>query len=80
MKRTTFFLAAMFCLMSVSAYASLMDESFVVETSENDATDSLNRIAGTLDKGFISDEHAYRSEHHGPAGPFATHEDAYDVS
>ncbi len=58
----------------------LMDERFVVETSDEDATDSLNRVAGTIDAGFASEDSTYHSVHHGRSGPFATHEDAYDVS
>ena len=80
MKKTIFIAVAVFCFISAPAYSSLMDETFVVETSENDATDSLNRVAGTIDKGFISDDETYHSVHHGRSGPFATHEDAYDVS
>ena len=55
-------------------------EDFVVETSEDDATDSLNRISGTIDKGFAPEGSTYHSVHHGRSGPFTTHEDAYGVS
>ena len=58
----------------------LMDESFVIETSDDDAMDSLNRVAGMPDTGFASKESTYKSVRHGRSGPFATHEDAYDVS
>ncbi len=91
MKKKVFISITVLCFISTSAFSServksesvgvsLMDESFVVETSEEDATDSLNRVAGTIDKGFISSDSSYRSAHHGRSGPFATHEDAYDVS
>ena len=58
---------------------SLMDESFVVETSEEDIDDSLNRISGNIDRGFAADEYTYKSEHQGRSGPFS-HNDTYDPS
>ena len=81
MKKSIFLFIVAVCFLSAPAYASsLKDETFVVETSENDATDSLNRIAGTIDKGFVSEEYTYHSVHHGRSNMPATHEDAYDVS
>jgi len=80
MKKTLIIAASALCFLSAPAYSSLMDERFVVETSESDAEDGLNRIAGKLDNGFLSEDSTYRSVHHGRSGPFATHEDAYDVS
>ena len=60
-------------------YPSLMDESFVVQTSDEDATDSLNRVAGKIDRGFAAEDYTYKSEHHGRTGPFS-YEDQYDRS
>ena len=81
MKKSTPLFIAVLCFLSAPAYSSsLKDETFVVETSESDATDSLNRVAGTIDKGFISEEYSYHSVHHGRSNMPATHEDAYDVS
>ncbi len=53
---------------------SLMDESFVVETSDSDATDSLNRISGNIDTGFAPEGSTYQSNHHGRSGPFANND------
>jgi hypothetical protein len=49
---------------------SLKDDVFVVETSEEDAAESLNRISGNIDRGFSSEDYTYQSEHHYKAGPF----------
>ena len=61
-----------------AASKSLMDESFVVETSDGDATDSLNRISGKIDNGFAPEGSTYQSVHHGRSGPFANSE-AHDA-
>ena len=74
--------AALFCLSaggraaesgrpSEDAPKSLTDEIFTVETSEDDASESLDRISGNIDRGFSSKEYTYKSPHHGKAGPFA---------
>lgn len=51
-------------------HRSLRDEVFVVETSEEDMSESLNRISGNIDLGFTSVDQTYQSEHHYKAGPF----------
>lgn len=53
-----------------SIHRSLMDEAFVVETSDEDMSESLNRISGNIDLGFTSIDQTYQSEHHYKAGPF----------
>ena len=93
MKKTAFTILAVVCFWAPLLKAeapeadpldatskSLMDESFVVETSDDDVADSLNRISGNIDSGFAPKESTYRAVHHGRSGPFTTHEDAYDVS
>ena len=54
-----------------SIHRSLKDEAFVVETSDEDAAESLNRVSGKIDLGFAGEDYAYQSEHHYGAGPFA---------
>lgn len=46
---------------------------FVVDTSEDDPDESLNRIAGDADPGFLmrSTDFSYESENHYKPGPFA---------
>ena len=44
---------------------------FEVETTEEDAAESLNRISGDIDRGFSSPEQTYESASHGKAGPLA---------
>ena len=82
MKKIFILLACTICYSTTlfAAEKSLMEEGFVVETSEDDMSESLDRLSGTIDKGFAPEGSTYRSPHHGRSGPFATHEDAYDVS
>ena len=42
-----------------------------LETTEDDAKESLNRVAGEYDRGFSSSEQSYQSEDHYAAGTFA---------
>lgn len=68
------------CLLSIlfitpSAYASLKNEAFVIETDEESSTDSLNRIAGDIDLGFTDPDQEYQSPDHYRPGPFG-HQDA----
>mgnify|MGYP001611037083 CR=1 FL=1 len=57
-------------VLPIESYHSLKDEAFVVETSEEDAAGSLDRISGKIDLGFSSKDGTYRSENHYKAGPF----------
>ena len=50
---------------------SLMDSAFVLETDQESASESLERISGKIDMGFSAPENSYRSEEHPGAGPFA---------
>ena len=56
------------------AHRSLKDEAFVVETSSEDATDSLNRVSGKIDLGFAAPEDTYKSTSHYKPGPFGRSE------
>ena len=80
--RKVFFL--FFFLFSITAPAfpggddfskPLKDGVFSVSTDDMNSSDSLNRVAGTYDKGFSSPEQSYKSKEHAGAGPFA-HEKA----
>lgn len=57
----------------------LADQAFVVESSESDLDESLNRIAGSSrsQRGYSSEEDSYRSENHYKAGPFGR-QDSFD--
>ncbi len=88
MRHKTLFFILAFMAFSVPGHSEegklpprprLMDERFVVETSETDLDDSLNRLAGLGDHGYASEEYTYRSENHGKAGPFGR-QDAFDNS
>ena len=52
----------------------LADQSFVVESSDTDLDDSLNRISGNIDLGFSSPDQSYQSEDQTKAGPFGRQE------
>lgn len=74
----TFLFLSAFCLLSPSVWAaekSLMTDAFIVETSEDDIDDSLNRISGSIDRGFASEEYSYKAKHQGRSGPFETREE-----
>ncbi len=76
----------MFGLCAHSAFSAdmeksrLSDETFVVETSDTDATDSLNRVSGKIESHFAPEENTYKAVHHGRSGPFSMNEEAYDVT
>ncbi len=82
MKKIFLIPIAMLCFAVSTVQASLMEEGFVVETSDSDAVDSLNRVSGKIDTGFVSKDSDYygSSMNHNGAGPFARQEHAYDVS
>ena len=42
------------------------DRLFVVETDEESAAESLNRVSGTIDLGFAAPEYTYQSKNHAP--------------
>lgn len=48
---------------------SLKDSIFVVETDEESAAESLNRISGTIDRGFSTPEQSYDASEKNSAGP-----------
>ena len=54
-----------------SAPQSLKDRVFVVETNENSASESLNRVAGHIDTGFSSFDQSFQSPDHYHPSPFA---------
>ena len=60
---------------------SLADETFVVETTDQDAADSLDRISGKIDAGILAPEYTYKSKSHGRAGALENSEahDRYDT-
>jgi hypothetical protein len=49
---------------------------FVVETDEQSAVESLNRVAGEIDKGFVysDDDSSYKSDNQTRPSPFARQE------
>lgn len=57
-----------------------MDQAFVVETSEEDLDDGLNRISGNIDRGYASEEYTYKSSSHNKAGPFERQDASDDAS
>ena len=50
---------------------SLINSTFVLETDDESAAESLERISGEIDRGFSSPENTYKSEERPGAGPFA---------
>ena len=50
---------------------SLMNSAFVLETDDESAIESLERISGEIDRGFSSPKNTYKSEERPGAGPFA---------
>jgi hypothetical protein len=60
-------------------YVSLKDQAFIVETTEEDADESLNRISGDIDLGFIAPSSSYDSANHTGFSPFGGRvSNAYD--
>ena len=49
---------------------------FEYETDEDDASESLNRVAGTIDRGYSSPEQSFKSPDHYKPGPFGRQEAA----
>ena len=47
---------------------SLRDHAFVVETGDEDASESLNRISGKIDLGFALPQYSYKAQHQGRQG------------
>jgi len=56
---------------SKSLKENLMNNTFVLETNDESAAESLERISGKVDMGFSSPENTYKSEDHYAPGPFA---------
>ena len=54
------------------------DKQFVVETDEESAAESLNRISGDVDRGYALPEQTYRSDHHTRPGAFQRSEEMSD--
>ena len=50
---------------------SLMNSTFVFETDQESAAESLERISGKIDMGFSAPEDTYKTEERPGAGPFA---------
>lgn len=49
---------------------SLMNNTFVLETDDQSASESLERISGKIDMGFSAPENSYKSADHYAPGPF----------
>ncbi len=49
---------------------SLKDSLYVVDSSDLDPTESLNRVSGNIDRGFSGSDSSYQSASHYLAGPF----------
>ncbi len=55
----------------LSSYTgSLRDSLYVVDSSELDPNESLNRVSGNIDRGFSGSDSTYQSASHYLAGPF----------
>ena len=50
---------------------NLKDTVYAIETDDESARDSLDRISGHIDTGFSSQDESYLSEDHYGVGPFA---------
>ena len=51
-------------------HETLLNKALVVETDEDTAKDSLNRVSGTVDLGFSAPENSYKTEERPGGGPF----------
>ncbi|GEM_PF-3086690 len=51
------------------------DKRFIVETDEESAAESLNRISGDVDRGYALPEQTYQSDHHTKPGAFQRSEE-----
>ena len=56
---------------SGNAKKSLSSNAFVLETNQESSSESLDRISGTIDRGFSSPENSYKTLESPGAGPFA---------
>ena len=56
---------------SNSPRKSLMNSTFVLETDQESAAESLERVSGDIDLGFSAPENTYKTEERPGAGPFA---------
>jgi len=59
------------------AHKSLAETAFSVETDEQSASESLDRISGKIDLGFADPTQTYESSDHTRPGPFGR-QDAAD--
>ena len=50
---------------------SLINSTFVLQTDQESAAESLERISGKVDMGFSAPEDTYKTEERPGAGPFA---------
>ena len=58
--------------------ASLKESLFVVETDNDSARQSLDRVSGQIDRGFASPDQTYESEHHKKSAVFSDdHSESY---
>ena len=60
--------------------ATLNSANFSYEPGEEEAVASLNRIAGTIDRGYTSEEQSYKSVDQRKTGPLAKDERANSSS
>ena len=72
-KKKSLIILGLFCLGSRlwagEPDKSLQDQTFTVETSDEDAAASLNRVSGgDIDLGFSAPHQSYKAEHHGRQG------------
>ena len=51
------------------------EKQFTVETDEESAAESLNRISGDVDRGYALPEQTYKSDHHAKPGAFQRSEE-----
>ena len=66
-----FYPVLVFAELDSSLDSHLRDALFIVETDENAAAESLNRISGKIDTGFSSPQQSYKSENHRKRGPLS---------
>ena len=51
-------------------HKSLKDQAFVIETDEESAAESLNRVSGKIDLGFTTPDQEYEASDQYHPGPF----------
>ena len=59
---------------------SLRDSVFVVETDDDSARDSLNRVSGEIDLGFTTSDQTFKSEDHHRPGALGRSQAMEDVA